>query len=211
MLTRKSSIWWILIILLILILLILWWLSQRGDDTGPVSGKTVFVTSDTYTGNLGGLGGADALCQGLATEAGVSGTFKVWISGREQSNQDAAGRLSHAAVPYKLVDGTKVADDWADLVDGSLDHAINITETGASVSDGARVWTNTTTAGLAWDNTRDCALGSGPATWTCDPSTECPFESGKFGLAHATDGSWTGQEASNIACSNTYHLYCLEQ
>ena len=67
------------------------------------------------------------------------------------------------------------------------------------------------TSGLAWGDTRDCALGSGPATWTCNPTTECPFESGKYGIATATNGSWTGEQSSNNACDNTYRLYCFEQ
>ena len=203
-------VWWIIIVILLLLLLLLWWMSQR-DDPGTESAKTVFVTSDVYTGNLGGLAGADASCVSLAADAGLSGTFRAWISGREQSSQDAEGRLTHSTGRYALVDGTTVADDWSDLTSGALDHAIDLTETGAAVAEGARVWTNTTTAGLAWDNTRDCALGTGPATWVCNPMTECPFESGKFGLAHSTTAAWTGQESSNVACSNTYHLYCIEQ
>lgn len=207
---KKFIIGNLLLFLILLILVLLGLLPWPGGST-PANGKTVFVTSTTTTGNLSGLAGADAVCQGLAAEAGIAGTFKAWISGREQSNQDAAGRLTHAAVPYTLVDGTVVADNWADLTDGTLDHALNLTETGGTVPAGARVWTNTTTAGLAWENTRDCALGSGPATWTCNPTTECPFESGKYGQAQSTSAAWTGETSSNTACSNAYRLYCLEQ
>jgi len=42
--------------------------------------KKVFVSSQTYVGNLGGVAGADSLCQGLATAAGLTGTFKAFLS-----------------------------------------------------------------------------------------------------------------------------------
>src|ERR1051325_3061527 len=38
--------------------------------------KKVFISSGTYTGNLGGLAGADATCQGLADAVALGGTYK---------------------------------------------------------------------------------------------------------------------------------------
>ena len=202
---------WLVILILILIFAILWWLARGDGEDGAVEGMTVFVTSQTYTGNLGGLSSADGQCQVRADAAGLAGSFKAWISGRENSGQDASENLTHATTPYLLVDGTQVAADWTDLTDGALDNAIHMDENGNLVPESARVWTNTTTTGIAWDNTRDCALGSGPATWRCDPTTECPFESGKYGLAGSNTASWTGGEASNNTCTNNYRLYCFQQ
>ena len=207
----KSLLGLIIILIILLILLILWWIFQQDDTPTANQSKKVFVTENTFTGNLGGPTGADAICSGAAAEAGLSGNFKAWISGRIQSGQDAAGRFSHSNLPYTLVNGTTVAGNWTALTSGTLDHAINVTELGNTVDEGTRVWTNTRIDGFAWDILRDCALGGGPTTWTCDPTTECPFESGKYGIASATDGSWTGQESSNTACSNAYRLYCFQQ
>src|SRR5258706_449722 len=83
------------------------------------------------------------------------------------------------------------------LFDGSLDHAIDVTELGTPVGSEARVWTNTTTGGQAWDNARQCAAGissdeSGIWTWTCGApgwtAGDCRFQSGKYGDAHSTSG-----------------------
>ena len=41
---------------------------------------TVFVSSQNYTGALGGISGADAICQNCASAAGLTGTFKAWLS-----------------------------------------------------------------------------------------------------------------------------------
>ena len=40
----------------------------------------VFVTSETYTGNLGGVAGADDKCQALADQAGLPGVYMAWIA-----------------------------------------------------------------------------------------------------------------------------------
>jgi hypothetical protein len=204
------------------------------DEGGVCAEKVVFLSSQLFDGNFGNgqevLGhlAADQRCQDLADAASLGGTFKAWISGRVDTGD---GPLPHGVVdrftqnpgPYVLVNGTKVADDWADLTDGSLDHAIDRTEANLPLADGAeaRVWTNTTTSGLAWDNSTNCALGPSPDnapgihTWSCGSPVgspgDCVNQSGKFGLATSTTGSWTGATSSNINCTNTFHLYCFEQ
>ena len=102
-------------------------------DTGECesSSKIIFITSETYTGNLGGLAGADVECNSLAEAAELSGTYKAWLSTPTVS---AADRLTHSEVPYVLPDGTRVADDWIDFTDGALAHAIDMTDTGATIS-----------------------------------------------------------------------------
>ena len=225
---------WAIVLLILLILLLLWLLRHcrgNGGDGGSDTGKLVFVSSQRYDGNFGGgqrvLGHleADARCQDLAEAANLGGTFKAWISGRVDTG---AGPLPHGVVdrftqssePYRLVGGTQVADDWADLTDGSLDHAIDRTETGAAIEGETRVWTNTTTDARAWDNSRQCSPGPNPdvpgiSTWSCGAPSwtpgDCRFESGKFGQATSTTSSWTGTSTSNTACDNQFRLYCFEQ
>jgi hypothetical protein len=41
----------------------------------------VFLTSGTYSGNLGGISGAHAICQRHADAAGLPGKYKAWIGG----------------------------------------------------------------------------------------------------------------------------------
>jgi hypothetical protein len=109
--------------------------------------KRVFVTSNIYRGDLGGLLGADAKCQALADAAGLGGEFKAWLSAAGPGNS-AADRLTHATGPYVRVDGVQVAANWTDLVDGLLSAPISIDEHGAPVISGTMgVWTGTNTAG----------------------------------------------------------------
>ncbi|MCW5211662.1 hypothetical protein VU04_01995 [Desulfobulbus sp. TB] len=106
------------------------------------TGKVVFVTSTRHTGNLGGLTGADAICNGLANDAGLSGYFKAWLSDSWTSMNQ---RSVQSDGPYTTVTGVVVAENWEDLTDGDLHAPINIDETGRSVVSAAswNVWTNT--------------------------------------------------------------------
>ena len=84
--------WWVRLILALILLLIILWLIDRcpgkrpPDDPQPQEGKIVFVSSQLFNGNFGAgqkvLGHleADQRCQGLATEASLSGSFKAWVS-----------------------------------------------------------------------------------------------------------------------------------
>ena len=93
----------------------------------------MFITSKTVTGNMGGLAGADAICNKLAAIANVPGTYKAWLSDSKQSPNT---RLTYASGAYVLLDGTPLANNWADLVDGPLAHAID--HRGGQEPDGNR-------------------------------------------------------------------------
>jgi len=107
-------------------------ISQIDDKGGPAI-TTIFVTSLTYKGNgIGGLAGADAKCQALAGAVGLSGTWKAWLSDCQGTNcasgTTASGRLTHSTGSYVLPNGVVVANNWADLTDGTLNNPINIDE-----------------------------------------------------------------------------------
>jgi cysteine-rich repeat protein len=163
-----------------------------------LASKRVFVTSMEYNGNLGGIAGADAKCQGLAMGAGLPGMYMAWVTdGNNNTTAPASRFLTKAAVPYLLPDGTKVADNWADLIDGSLDAPINRTETGAQANGEASVWTDTgpngSSAGMV-----DCT------SWTATN------QSGTYGDMSATNGSWTNT-GNTTGCTNTLRIYCFQQ
>ena len=74
--------------------------------------KRVFVTSSQYDGDLARHGGGDKLCQQIATEARLGGTWKAWLS---IGGMNAVDRIADVA-PWYLVDGvTKVFATKAQL------------------------------------------------------------------------------------------------
>lgn len=161
--------------------------------------KAVFASSEEYDGEtVASLANADALCQELAADALLSGSFKAWLS---DSSTAATSRLSRAIVPYVLPDGTVVANDWTDLTDGSLAHAIDQDESEADLEpafDNMSVWTATEADGSA-------IAGSNCANWTSAEDTE----DGATGDAGATGAAWSA--SGTATCDELARLYCVEQ
>jgi hypothetical protein len=151
-------------------------------------GRVVFTTA-AVAANLGGALAGDAVCASAASAASLPGTFMAWLS---DSTTDPATRFTQAGGPYVRPDGTLIADDWADLTDGTLSTSIS--------TQGISAWTATSPAGVWLNNGQDCQ------EWT---STSAGV-SGARGLATSTSSNWT-QVTPAIPCSGTLVLYCFEQ
>ena len=64
------------------------WSDIDNDETNipPFESKIVFYADTGKGANLGGVSGADAICQEHAVAAGLTGTFKAWISDNNFAN-----------------------------------------------------------------------------------------------------------------------------
>ena len=78
----------------------------------PAANMSFFVTSSNPKGgNLGGLAGADAVCQSLAQAAGAGG--KTWHAYLSSSTVDAKSRIGNG--PWFNAKGVQIASSVADL------------------------------------------------------------------------------------------------
>lgn len=176
---------------------------------------TVFVTSRIFTGDLvseaetltgvrpaSGLAGGDAICQHLADaefSLAATGTYKAWLSTSAGSPNT---RFVQADVPYRLVTETQIAENYTALTSTAatpLDHAIDVTEGGAS---GVResVWTGTDESG----NLRAPSC----AGWSSDqPGPGGP--GGRNGQTDLQTRAWTF--AAIQSCDDQIRLYCFQQ
>lgn len=166
--------------------------------------KNVFVTSGSYSGNLGGVTGADNTCQSVAQGAGLSGTYKAWVADSSAASAPAT-RFTQSTVPYRLLDGRVIAENWTDLTNGndttgdSILTPINVTETGSLVSYGSSaVWTN-----VANDGTQKSAVDH-CTDWTSNGAGV----NGNSGVSVIMTG-WTDRQT--YTCNSTNKLYCFEQ
>lgn len=150
--------------------------------------KHAFVTTTAHDGNLGGLAGADKICQGLAEAAGLPGTYLAWLT---DSKQSPVTRFTPFNGPYALVGGSKIANDFVDLTDGFPMGGVLRDETGASAGM-ILGWTGMTSSKFT-------------ATETCKDWTSS--DAANSGMALYT--TW-GQNVTQ-PCNAKSRLYCFEQ
>ena len=139
----------------------------------------VFTTEAGYSGNLGGLAGADGICAAHAAGAGLTGMFVAWLS---TSTVSAVSRLGSAR-GWMRTDGRLFADSTPAML-GSRQtfyppilnaSGVDVSKTGALFPPLSNAWTGTYQDGTAKGNaTQRCGdwistSGNGfvgmPARW----------------------------------------------
>lgn len=161
-----------------------------------VSARRVFLSSTTHAGNLGGVAGGDAICQARADAVGLGGSWRALLV----DGTSGIGRLTHPAVPYVRLDGTRIANGWTDLADGTIRATLNVSEL------------RTTIGGNAWTGFSNITGGTNQHcnNWTyagagCLAGSAC----GAAGESNQTNNHWDGYYVFD--CANAFRLYCIEQ
>ncbi len=146
--------------------------------------EAIDITIDNY----------DRYVQGAANVAGIGES--VGISWYAIVSTDYIHARNHAVVsaPVYLLDGTKIADSFDDMWDGTLDAPINRTELNTVLDSEwpatSRVWTGTQPNGLGGNDT--VGIGSGVAT---------------YGSSNSADSNWVSSGDDPYVA--LYHLYAL--
>ena len=165
--------------------------------------RRVFVTSQVFTGDLGGLDGADAKCQAAAQAVELSGIYLAWLSSADAS---PSSRFIKSTIPYRLLNGSDVVANWADLTDGSLAAGINVSEVNGGPGKGMHSCVPDT-APIVWTSTKDSGSATG-GMYACNQWTALAGE-GSAGLAGSVDFTWTSNCLAE--CGDEAALYCVEQ
>jgi hypothetical protein len=161
----------------------------------PPPSRRVFVSSTSSTANLGGVVGADARCQARASTANLGGTWRAWVS---TSASSPSTRFTKSSVPYRLLDGTLVANDWNDLTSGGLRHAIDRDEKNV-LAAGVEAWTGTRSNGTYEAN-------------GCNGFTSGSFFApiASLGVSDRSSVQWTAIYLQYCDRTNP-RIYCFEQ
>jgi hypothetical protein len=151
--------------------------------------------------------GADAACQSLADAAGLPGNYLAWLSTEMIS---PATRFTKSVNPYVTVSGTKIADDWADLTDDSLDNPIDIDEWGDPSPESMSIDCIGVTRVVF---TATQATGEQGAGQCCSCLNWNSSEFGytvSVGRTTLSNSGWT-QGCSGPYCGGLAGLYCFQQ
>jgi len=141
------------------------------DDEPEGTNLSFFVSSSKHDGNLGGLAGADKICQDLAAAAGAgSKTWKAYLSAANNGSAiHAKDRIGTG--PWYNAAGVKLADNLAALHALTGNAELFITEKGEKVPG---QWNS------AMPNEHDIMTGSSPdgtLLMTTDAMTGMPAQS----------------------------------
>jgi uncharacterized protein DUF1554 len=182
-----------------------------GPSSGPVS---FFVTSTTsVTGNLGGLAGADAMCQRLAQTAGYGRrSWRAYLSAErdpENGNGPTDARDRIGGGPWYNANHMLVANAVAELHSRTGDAAVFVDERGQRING---QWTGSPRPvehDILTGSNADGTLAAGRtcADWTSESPTVTALVGHSDGLGpnQSTAGalsSWNSAHASQ-SCANT--------
>lgn len=155
----------------------------------------VFLTNAGYTGNLGGVAGADALCATSAANAGLERKYFAYIS---VSGNAARNRIVAEGPIYIYVSptdrrrvGTSLSTIWAT---GGLEFPMRYTEFYQVMN--VNVATGSTSAGAS--------TGADCSSWTATGGAV------SVGSSNATGSAYTGGTVA-FCNSTSIHLYCINQ
>lgn len=161
----------------------------------PVPGsRLIFATNAMFSGNVGGFDGAKARCRAAAASSTNpfvrTGTFTALLS---TSSKSANQLTPNDGVPYYNTGGQLVANNYADLWDGTVQNTIRYDENGQDIfgGSGTLVWTGTTQTGQKADNCGDWTLTTG---------------NGQVGTQN-TNKDWAS--LAPFGCNNNARLYCF--
>lgn len=154
----------------------------------------IFVTDARYNGDLGGLSGADSICQSTADAEGLIGTWTAFLS---TSEVDAIDRVDEMA--FMNGRGVVIATNKSDLTKGWIADMINYDEKGGkSYND---VWT-----GSESDAT---VSQSGADKGAChDWESNGHSYQGVYGATRAATAHWINRD--KVQCDNRKSLYCVK-
>jgi hypothetical protein len=146
--------------------------------------RIVFVTSGTITATSGDIATYNTFVNSAGTAVGTGLPVTTWTAIGSTTAVNAIDNIACgtcAGLPIFLVDGTRVADNAADLFDGAILHAINVTELGANQTGDNYVWTGSQTDGTG---TSDVQLGEPVADFIEGPTLS------QVGYMTSADGQW---------------------
>ena len=155
---------------------------SQAYNASIVPPPVIFVTESSYTGNLGGLAGANAKCNSDTNKPSFGGTYKALLV-----NNDA----TTSELRYYRPDGTYIATANSGIL---VDDANIEPLTNAISSSSLTVWTG---------------FGGTLANETCNNWSSSNNDIGYKGTSDQVEAPYLNSNTPD--CSDINHLYCVKQ
>lgn len=171
--------------------------------------RLVFLTSESFTGNLGGLAGADQRCNELAAASLLDGSFRAWLL---VDGQTLAARFPEfygvpTAWNFTSMGNELLAKSFQQLVSQGPAGPLAYTEQGEAFAE-LRVWTNITAAGLAAGG--DCGQWTDEAGAALIGNSGFVPDEGPEAETWHQKRQWTDLNGSKRYCYYSHPLYCIQ-
>lgn len=164
--------------------------------------RIVFVTSGIYSGDLGGVDGADAICGAAAKSEGLAGQFKAWLSSQEPQTAPVNRFMSEKFKGwYILVGNGRLVRGWDVLIAGDLPKPPSWTDEAGNpilLFPYYYVWSNVASKGVSLP---------GPDCSSWHDSGDGLGRAGSLLLNNGPD-DWTDYKEKS--CEYAAHLYCFQ-
>ena len=180
--------------------------STTSDNTAAAIPKTIFVSTTTTNGNMGGISGADSICASDATGLSLTGTYKAMIVGTVTTirTASATANAGDGQVDWVLAADTDYIRQDSTVIGTTAStglFAFPLTNSFASSSLNFYTGLNT-----------DWTSGTAPASELCDFGSGSWTDTSSFGAyGDSALTTATTLRIGNNACTNTRHLLCVEQ
>ena len=177
------------------------------------AGRRIFLSSQTFTGDMGTRAGADLACETMAYAAGLrhSERYKALLADAGGGPNDFVEAGPQDDRPFILPTGLMLAASYADLIASGPGAGVTTTELGEILYD-TKAWTNVGPFGDAYlgdpastcgswtsaDKLRSARVGSN-AVAPGDEAALAEWEAKKQWLSHST---WP--------CHQAFRIYCIE-
>ncbi|HEY0134522.1 MAG TPA: hypothetical protein VGB85_10590 [Nannocystis sp.] len=177
------------------------------------AGRRIFLSSQTFTGDMGTRAGADLACETMAYTAGLrhSERYRALLADASGGPNDFVQADPQDDRPFILPTGLVLAASYPDLLASGPGEGVTTTEQGEVLLE-TRVWTNVNPAGDAYLE---------------EPASTCASWSSADGLKAARVGynavapgdaaalaEWKTKKQwlsfSLEACSESFRIYCIE-
>lgn len=171
--------------------------------------RIVFLTSESFTGDLNGLAGADKRCNELAAASpDLQGAFRAWLLVDGQSLADRFPEFGDDEIGwnFRSMGNQLLAKSFQQLVGEGPAGPLVYTEMGEALTN-VWVWTNISAAGVAaggdcgqWTDAAGSAALAGLSGFLPDVGPEAA-------QWHAARW-WTEYEKK--FCDKPHHIYCIQ-